>query len=116
MEEKRIKELIKHELNKFEFIRTSMAYRYLIDSIFICIKDPNAIDNLNKNVYTMVAKKHKALSYMNVKWCIEQAIRTMYNNTNSKTMSKYFNLKENIKPSIKYFIYTIVSKIEWKYN
>lgn len=116
MEEMKLKEIVKKELNKFEFIRISMGYRYLIDAILICIKDQNALDNLNKNVFPKVAEKHNALSFMHIKWCIEQSIRTMYNNTNSKIISSYFNLKENIKPSLKFFIYTIVSKIEWKNN
>lgn len=116
MKDVEIKEFIKKELGNFQFIRISMGYRYLVDAIFICIKDQNALNNLNQNVFPKLAEKYNALSYIHIKWCIEQSIRTMYNNTDSKILSKYFNLDEDKRPSLKYLIYTIVSKYEWKYN
>lgn len=116
MKDIEIKEFIKKELNNFEFIRISMGYRYLIEAILICIKDQNAMNNLNQNVFPQIAEKYGALSYIHIKWCIDQSIRTMYNNTDSKLLCKYFNLEENKRPSLKYLIYTIVTKYEWKYG
>lgn len=116
MRDVEIKNFIIKELNRFTFIRMSRGYKYLMEAILICIKNQNAMNNLNKYVYFEIAKKYDALSYIHIKWCIEQAIRTMYNNTDAKLLSKYFNLEENKKPSIKYFIYTIVTKYEWKYS
>lgn len=116
MKDIEIKEFIKKELSNFQFIRISMGYRYLIDAILICIKEPNAMNNLNQNVFPKIAEKYNALSYIHIKWCIEQSIRTMFNNTDAKLMCDYFNLGEDKKPSIKYLIYTIVTKYEWKYN
>lgn len=116
MKDIEIKKFITGELCNFEFIRISMGYRYLIDAILICIKDPNAIDNLNQNVFPKIAEKYNVTSYIHIKWCIEQLIKTMYNNTNSKVMSDYFMLDEDKKPTLKYIIYTIVTKYEWKYE
>ncbi len=116
MEDKQIKEFIKQELNNFEFVKISMGYRYLIDTILICIKDSNAINNLNKNVFPKIAEKYNAMSYMHIKWCIEQSIKTMYNNTDANILCNYFKLDRNIKPSLKFVVYTIVSKFEWKYK
>lgn len=116
MKDSQIKEFIKKELGNFKFMRISMGYRYLVDAIFICIKDPNAMNNLNKYVFPKLAEKYNAMSYIHVKWCIEQTIKTMYNNTDANILCQYFNLGKYIKPSLKFFIYTIVSKYEWKYN
>lgn len=116
MKEKEIKDYIVNELSNFKFVRTSKGYKYLIESILICIKKPDSIDCLNKNVFPILAIKYNAMSYIHIKWCIEQSIKTMYNNTNADFISNYFKIDKNIKPSLKFFIYTIISKYEWKYG
>lgn len=68
--------------------------------------------NINKNVFPKITAKYNEKSYFNVKWCIEQVINTMYNNTKLDIISKYFNLDYISKPSLKLIIYTIVCKYE----
>lgn len=110
MEDKQIKEYILNELSKFEFKKYTKGFKYLNEAIFICIKNTDALDNLHKNVFALIAKKYNEKSFLNVKWCIEQIIKTMYNNTEMKIICNYFQLQENIKPSLKFIIYTIVCK------
>ena len=86
------------------------GFKYLSESILLCIKDENAIENLHKNVFPTIAIKYNEKSSLNVKWCIEQTIKTMYNNTEIKKICDYFDIEENIKPTLKFIIYTVVCK------
>lgn len=108
MEDKKIREFIVKELLKFEFKRCTKGYKYLTETIFICIKNNDNMDNLTKNVFTKLAKKYNEKTFFNIKWCIEQSLKTMFNNTKISIVSEYFNLDENLKPSLKFFVYTIV--------
>ena len=116
MIEKETKEFILKELSKFNFKRYTKGFRYLNEAIYVCIKDNAAMDNLQKNVFPYIAKKYNESSLLKVKWCIEQAIKTMYNNTKQSIICEYFNIEESLKPSLKFIIYTIVCNYEWKYN
>ena len=111
-----IKKFIYTELSKFNFKRETKGFKYLCDAIFICIKDENALDNLSKNVFPQIAKKYNEKSFFKVKWCIEQVLKTMYNNTKISIISNYFSIDENLKPSLKFIIYTIVCKFNKKIN
>ncbi len=113
--EEEIKEFIKKELLKFEFKRATKGFKYLIEVIYICVTDENAIDNLTKNVFPKVAEKYNEKSYSNIKWCINQVISTMHNNTNMDKICDYFNLEKGVKPSLKHIVYTIVCKYNREY-
>ena len=116
MNDNEIKKFIYTELSKFNFKRETKGFKYLCDAIFICIKDENALDNLSKNVFPQIAKKYNEKSFFKVKWCIEQVLKTMYNNTKISIISNYFSIDENLKPSLKFIIYTIVCKFNKKIN
>lgn len=116
MEDKKIREYILKELSRFNFIKYGKGFKYLIEAIFICIKDSEAINNLYRNVFPLITQKYNEKSSLNIKWCIEQTIKTMYNNTEIKKICDYFNVEKNIKPSLKFIIYTIVCKYEWNYK
>ena len=116
MEEYEIKNFILNELSKFEFKKYTKGFKYLKEAIYICILDEDSIENLTFNIFPKIAEKYKEKSYINVKWCINQVINTMYNNTSMDIISKYFNLEENVKPSLKFIIYTIVNKYNRKYQ
>lgn len=116
MKEKEIKEFILKELQNFEFKTYTKGFKYLSETILLCIKDNNLLDNLNKNVYPKIAIKYNEKSLYNVKWCIEQIVKTMYNNTDMKRISDYFNLDYNIKPSVKFIVHTIVCNYSKKTN
>lgn len=115
MEDKQIKDFISNELLNFQFKRCSKGFRYLCEVILLCIKDVDLLDNLTKNVFPKIAKKYNEKSLYNVKWCIEQVIKTMYNNTEISILCNYFKIEESIKPSLKFIIYTIVCKYNRKY-
>ena len=116
MNDNDIKKFIYNELSKLNFKRETKGFKYLCDAIFICIKDENALDNLSKNVFPQIAKKYNEKSFFKVKWCIEQVLKTMYNNTKISIISNYFSIDENLKPSLKFIIYTIVCKFNKKIN
>lgn len=107
-----VKEFILKELSQFNFHRYTKGFKYLNEAIFLCINNDDAIDNLHKNVFPYIAKKYNEKKPLNIKWCIEQSIKTMYNNTEIKKICTYFNIEENIKPSLKFIIYTVVCKYE----
>lgn len=110
MNEKKVKKFILDELKQFNFKFYAKGFKYLTETIYICILNEDALENLSKNVFPKIAEKYNEKSYINVKWCIEQVIKTMYNNTKIEVISKYFNLDYNLKPSLKFIVYTIVSK------
>lgn len=112
MNEKYIKTYIQNELSKFEFKKYTKGYKYLVETIYLSIINDNAIDNLTKNVFPKVAEKYKEKFYLNVKWCIEQVVNTMYNNTKIDILCKYFNLDLGLKPSLKFIVYTIKCNYE----
>ena len=116
MDNKEIESFTLKELSIFNFKKYTKGFKYLTESIILCIENPDLLDNLYKNVFPTIAKKYNEKSALNVKWCIEQAIRTMYNNTKISILCNYFDIDENIKPSLKFIIYTIVRKYQWKYE
>lgn len=114
MNKKEIEKFIIKELSKFNFKFYTKGFKYLKEVIYMCITDEDALDNLTKKVFPFIAKKYNEKSYINVKWCIEQVINTMYNNTKREIISDYFKLDYDIKPSLKFIVYTIVCK--YNYN
>lgn len=115
MNEIDIKKFILRELGKFNFKTYTKGFKYLKEAIYICIIDEDAIENLSKNVFPQIAIKYNEKTYFNVKWCIEQVIKTMYYNTDIELLINYFNIQENIRPSLKLIIYTIVCNYQWKH-
>lgn len=116
MEDQKIRNFIHHELSNFNFKMYTKGVKYLEEAIYICITDENAIENLTKNVFSKIALKYNDKSYLSVKWCIEQVLKTMYNNTKMDVICDYFNLEENLKPSLKFIIYTISCKYTNQYK
>ncbi len=106
----KIKCFIEHELSLFKFNKATKGFKYLKEAILICIINEDALDNLRSNVFPVIANKYKEKSPLNVKWCIEQIISTMYNNTEMNHICQYFNIERNVKPTLKQIIYTMVCK------
>ena len=103
-------EKIIRELAKFKFTRSSIAYQYLIESIYIVCNDDLTIKNFKENVYLKVAKKYDTKSD-NVIWCISKALKIMYLNTEESILKEYFLMVyyESVTP--KSFIIYIAHKI-----
>ena len=70
MNDKEIKEFILNELLKFKFRVYSKGFKYLVEAIFLCIKNQDYINNLSKYVFPKIAYKHHEKSELNVKWCM----------------------------------------------
>lgn len=116
MNEEKIRIFIFNELSRFKLKKYTKGFKFLNEVIYICIVDIDAIENLSKNVFPIVAKKYNEKSYLNVKWCINGVIDTMFNNTEMEIICKYFNIEANVKPSLKLITYTIVCKYYYKEN
>ena len=58
MEDKDITEQIIVQLNHFKFRRSSISYQYLIDAIYLVVKDRNVMRDLKKFVYLPIAQKY----------------------------------------------------------
>ena len=110
MTDKEIYNRIILELSYFKLNRNSMAYEYLIDAIYLVIKERKYIKNFNKKVYPKIAKTY-GTNPKNVLWCITKLLDLMYVNTDSKVIEKYFNLYYDEKPSTKAFIMYVSKKI-----
>lgn len=102
-------------ISDFNFDFSLNGTKYLIESILYSYQNKSSYvyENLEKNVYTYIAKKYKSSVY-NVKWSIVRSINNMYfNNTTSsmKKVNSYFNLDPLEKPTAKLIISTIVNNI-----
>lgn len=110
MEIDSIKEYINKEMSLFKIKPYSKSYKYLVDAIYICILDEDAIENIAKNVYPKIAKKYELNSIYKVKWNLENAIDTIYCDTKSDIICDYFKIDIYQKITVKLFIYTIITK------
>lgn len=86
--------------------------KYLLESISYIYNSNNyrLVDNLEKNVYPELAKRHNT-SISNIKSNILKSINTMYLSTDSKKIKKYFLFDDDIKPTPKLLIEVILNKL-----
>jgi len=108
----KIKKYVLYELKKFQFNTDTKGFKYLVEAIVLSIKEPDILENLNKNLYPKIACKYNQKGYLNIKWSIEKSISYMYTNTNSTVLCKYFNFVEDKKPGAKLVISTVVNNLE----
>lgn len=99
-------------LSKFEFNAHSVGYSYLIDCIKICLKENKYLNNLEKDLYPYVAKKHHVSNPLKIKWSIEKNLNSMYRYTELEILQKYFPNMKKIPP--KFFIKTVVNLLDEK--
>lgn len=105
-------------LNNLKFDFKLNGTHYLYDSIIYCINigDDVLCENLQQNVFNIIAKQHNTTAN-NVKWSIFRSINKAYKtacNTDIKRINKYFRLETNQKPTPKRVICTILNKIDRK--
>ena len=100
--------------NELKYIKYNLKYKgtcYLID-VIIYIYNNNKIDNLQRNVYPVIAKMYKK-SVENIRTNLKRATDCMYNDCESKRLQKYFGLSsDDEKPTVKEVIYTVLDKIQ----
>ena len=95
-------------LSNFDINTNTIGYNYLVDSIFLAIKEPSLLEKLNKSLYLEVSRKHN-VSSNKVKWNIEKIIRSIIRYTNLSVIHRFFQYTNN--PSPKVFIREIVREI-----
>lgn len=106
-----IRQKILKEISYLGYNTSYKGTKYLIDAIYYTIINNNMnIDNLNKDVYPLLAIKYKQPIH-NIKCNINRATVSMYYNCNSDRLRKYFSFYEDEKPNTKTIIFTIINKI-----
>lgn len=105
---------IKNELSNFEFNKNSIGYQYLVECLLNAYKNPESLNNIEKNLFPLVAKKFRVDKIQNVKWCIQKSMKSMIRYTDRKKIIKYFPSREI--PTIKLFIITLNNLIVTKYK
>ena len=115
MEDRKIINEIIIQLNHFKFRRSSISYQYLIDAIYIVVKDRNTMKDLKKYVYIPISQKYNTKPE-NVQWTLSKLIDLMYANTPSEIIYNYFKLYMDEKPTLKFFIITIARNVYEKLN
>lgn len=110
--EKNLNDDIMDILSKFDFNVRSVGYSYLVDCIKICLKETKYLNNLEKNLYPYIAKRHSISNPLKIKWSIEKTLNSMYRYTNAEILQIYFPNMKKIPP--KFFIKTVVNLLDEK--
>ncbi len=103
------KKKILNEIKELKFEVTNIGVQYLIDCVLL-IKSNDALYNLEKDIYPIVAKKYN-VSANKVKWNIYSCINNMSRNNTLEKINRYFGFSYNRSPTPKILIFTIVNKI-----
>ena len=103
------------KINKeLDFIGYNLSYigtKYLSECISLIYNNYDYTENLNKTVYSIIAKKyHKNIN--NIKCNITSATNTMFYECDENKLKKYFNFYTVCKPKPKLVIYTVLSKLD----
>ncbi len=99
---------IKEWLKNFYFNKSSPGYRYIVESIKLCVKNNNLVTPFETNLYKKVAEKTNAKSNLHVKWSIDKSINVLNKYTNPDTLNKFFPYS---KVTSKIFINEIFQRI-----
>lgn len=95
-------------LDKFNFNKSSLGYKYLIDSIYVCVENNRIIIPMEKELYKIVASKNNVENFKNIKWIIEKSILKMNQETDKNILYSHFN---NAYPTPKSFIIEVYNEV-----
>ena len=113
--EKEQKQIEVDIMKQIELLRYNKSYRgtkYLIQSIKLIMENENMdLNNLKKDVYSVIATRNHTTIY-NIKNNINKATEQMYYECNHEVLKEYFGFVEDIRPTSKTVIFTIISKIK----
>lgn len=96
---------IEKELSVFDFNKSSIGYRYLVECLLLAYKDSHLLNNIEKDLFSQVAKIFGIKNTQAVKWSMQKAIKSMIKYTDSQKIHQYFSFNQT--PSLKLFITTI---------
>lgn len=109
--EKTIKNFITNELVYLNYNLAAKGTRFLIEAIYILFAIDDSLDNLDKDIYPLVAKKFNTTPH-NVKCNIRNATENMYYECDEKKLVEYLSFFELEKVvGAKTIIYTVERKI-----
>lgn len=102
---------IEKELHKLNFNFRYKGTRYVIESIYeIYINQFIEYDNLSKNIYPIIAKRHNK-SVDTIYGDIKQAVNAMYYDCDEDIIKEYFKYKYIVKPKQKEVIFSVLKKL-----
>ena len=108
---KDILQKINDELKKLHYNFSYNGTRYLAETIYeIYNRNNENSDNLNKNIYPIIAQKHKK-TVNTIYGNIKQATNSMYFDCDEETLKKYFHYSYCSKPKVKEIIFTVLNNI-----
>jgi hypothetical protein len=109
--EEKIKNKIFNEISYLGFDITHKGTKYLLESIeYIILNPEKEVSKLERDIYPVLSKKYGE-SIHNIKCSINRATTSMYYECDVNKLKKYFYFRDDIKPSVKTIIDTIVNKI-----
>ena len=122
----KISEIVKNKIAQFnnsillskinkelEYIGYNLSYygaRYLAESIALIYNNYDSSENLNKNIYPVIAKKYNK-TVNTVKGDIRSATNSMFYECDETRLKNYFNFYTVSKPKPKLVIYTVLNKL-----
>lgn len=99
------------ELKKLNYNFSYNGTKYLAESIYQSYHMQDIYNiNLNKDVYTIVAKKYNK-SVNNIKCNITHATKWMYYDCDEKTLEEYYRFFYRKKPTVKEVIVAILNNL-----
>ncbi len=98
---------------ELKYIGYNLSYygsRYLAESIALIYNNYDSSENLNKNIYPVIAKKYNK-TVNTIKGNIRAATNSMFYECDETRLKNYFNFYTVSKPKPKLVIYTILNKL-----
>ncbi len=84
--------MINEELEKFNFNKSSIGYKYVIQCIIEVYKNQKRLNNIEKDLLPCVAEKLNVKDSKIIKWTLRKMIISMVRYTDTKTIQQYFPL------------------------
>lgn len=101
---------IYEELKYIGYNPSYYGARYLAESIALIYNNYDSSENLNKNIYPVIAKKHNK-TVNTIKGDIRSATNSMFYECDETRLKNYFNFYTVSKPKPKLVIYTVLNKL-----
>lgn len=98
---------------ELKYIGYNLSYygaRYLAESIALIYNNYDSSENLNKNIYPILAKRYNK-SVNTIKGDIRSATNSMFYECDETRLKNYFNFYTVSKPKPKLVIYTVLNKL-----
>lgn len=106
----KLESAIHKDLECFTFNHSSAGFLYLTKAILLCLKDNSLFHQMEKNLFSKVAKYFPGASDLQVKWTINKTLKAMIRYTPKSILTEYF--PHHDYPTPKLFIKTMVDRQE----